>query len=197
MKKYIEQKQKYIFLLTLILIGVVSGIMFILFVSKADKQLIKEHLTLTFDTIKAHRVNYSSTLLNNCVKNVLSLMFIYISGISIIGIPLILLFLFFKGFIVGFSISSIVSIYHFKGVFISMLYLVPGDMLMLVIWILMGFYSISFSIKLFRYLFLKENISLNIYFKKLNKILLISFISILVISIIQTFLEPLIIDLCI
>jgi len=197
MKKYMEQKQKYVFLLTLILIGVLSGIMFILFVSKADKQLIKEHLTLTFDTIKAHRVNYSSTLLNNCVKNVLSLMFIYISGISIIGIPLILLFLFFKGFIVGFSISSIVSIYHFKGVFISMLYLVPGDMLMLVIWILMGFYSISFSIKLFRYLFLKENISLNIYFKKLNKILLISFISILVISIIQTFLEPLIIDLCI
>ena len=197
MKKYMEQKQKYIFLLTLILIGVVSGIMFILFVSKADKQLIKEHLTITFDTINDNRVNYSSTLLNNCVKNVLSLMFIYISGISIIGIPLILLFLFFKGFIVGFSISSIISIYHFKGVFISILYLIPGDMLMLVIWMLMGFYSISFSIKLFRYLFLKENIPLNIYFKKLNKILLISFISIIVISVIETFLQPFIIDLCI
>lgn len=197
MKKYMEQKQKYIFLLTLILIGVLSGIMFILFVSKADKQLIKEHLTLTFDTINDHRVNYSSTLLNNCVKNVLSLMFIYISGISIIGIPLILLYLFFKGFTFGFSISSIVSIYHYKGVFISFLYLLPGDFFLLIIWLLMGFYSINFSIKLFRYLFLKENIPLNIYFKKLNKILLISFISIIVISIIQTFLEPLIIDLCV
>ena len=197
MKKYVEQKQKYIFLLTLVLIGILSGIMFILFVSKADKQLIKDHITLTFDTINAHRVNYSSTLLHNGVKNILYLMFIYILGISIVGIPLILLFLFFKGFIVGFSISSIVSIYHFKGVFISILYLIPGDILLLVIWILMGFYSISFSIKLFRYLFLKENIPLNIYFKKLNKILLISFISIIVISVIETFLQPFIIDLCI
>ena len=195
MKRYSNQMQKYLFLISLIVIGIVSGILFIFFVTKSDKQLLYNHIKNTFLSIKDNRVNYGSTLLSNLVKNYICLMFMYIASISIIGIPLILLFLFFKGFTFGFSISSIISIYNIKGILLSILYLVPSDLLLLIVWLLMGYYGINFSIRLFRYLFLKENISLNRYFKNLNKIFIISLIALTLASIIETFLSPFLIDL--
>lgn len=195
-KHIINSKSKYLFLITVILVGIVSGILFILFISSKDKSLIKDNITLVIDSISNHKINYFNTFLNSISKNILGLISIYILGISIIGIPLILLFLFMKGFTLGFSISSFISVYHFKGLFISFLYLIPSDVLLLIVYVLLGLQAINFSIRLFRYLFLKENIILNRYFIRLNKAFLVSLVLVLIISISETFLVPFIIDLC-
>lgn len=195
-KKHLEiQKKKYLFLFSIILVGIISGILFILFISKEDKQLIKKEFELIFDTINNHKINYFDTFINSISSNLLSLISIYILGISIIGIPFIILFLFMKGFVFGFSISSLINVYKFKGLIGSFIYLFPHHFIMLIIWILLGFHSINFSIKLFRYLFLKENITLNRSFKNLNKVLLISFIGLIICSLIEVFLSPILIDL--
>ena len=197
-KNYISfNRKKYIFILSIIIVGIITGIFFIVFISNKDKSLIKDNITLVIDTINKKKINYLDTFLNSISKNLLSLIGIYILGISIIGVPLIILFLFIKGFTIGFSISSFIYIYHIKGLFISFLYLTPSDLILLIIYILFGLKAINFSIKLFRYLFLKENISLNKYFKVYNKCFLICLIFILLISILETFLIPFIIDLCV
>ena len=121
----------------------------------------------------------------------------YILAISIVGIPICILYLFLKGFTFGLSLSSIINIYGFKGIPISISYLVPHHLILLIVYILLGFYAISFSIKLFRYLFLKENIVLIKYFKNLNKIFLICLIVMIICSVIEVFLTPILIDLCI
>lgn len=196
-KKHFElQKKKYIFLSSIILIGIISGILFILFINKEDKLLVRKELEIVFDTINNHKLNYLSTFINSICSNILSLVGIYLLGISIIGMPLIILFLYIKGFVFGFSISSIISIYHLKGISLGLAYLLPSHLILLIIWLLLGYYSISFSIRLFRYLFLKENIPLNQYFKKLNKILFISFIFIIICSLLEVLLSPILIDLC-
>ena len=195
-KKHIEEeKKKYIFLLSIIVIGIISGCLFILFITKEDKQLVYNNLENIIDTITNNKVNHLRTFINSMSSNLISLIGLYILGISIIGIPVIVFFLFIKGFTIGFSFISLISKYHFKGLFGSVSYLFPHEFIKLVIWILMGYYTINFSIRLFRYLFLKENISLNRYFKNLNKIFIISLITLILASLIETFLSPILIDL--
>ena len=195
-KKHIEEeKKKYIFLLSIILIGIISGCLFILFITKEDKQLIYNNLENIIDTITNNKVNYLSTFINSISSNLISLISLYILGISIIGIPIIIFFLFLKGFTLGFSFISLIFKYHIKGIFGSISYLFPHEFIKLIIWILMSYYTINFSIRLFRYLFLKENISLNRYFKNLNKIFILSLIFLTLSSILETFLSPILIDL--
>ncbi len=196
-KNHIEtQKKKYVFLSSIILVGVISGILFILFINKEDKLLVRKEIEIVFDTINNHRINYFSTFINSISSYMLSLIGIYLLGISIIGMPLIILFLYIKGFVFGFSVYSIINIYHLKGVPLVLSYLFPSHFLLLIVWLLLGYHSISFSIRIFRYLFLKENIPLNKYFKKLNKVLLINLVLTLVCALLETFLSPFLIDLC-
>lgn len=195
-KKHIEnQKKKYIFLISIILIGIISGIVFIFFLTKEDKLLVNKELESVINNINNHKINYFKTLINSLSNNLLSIIGIYILGISIIGIPIIIIFLYIKGFIFGFSVISILNIYHFKGISIMIGYLFPQHFLLLIVFLLIGFYAINFSVRLFRYLFLKENIILSRYFKRLNKILLISIIMVIMCSLMETFLTPFLIDL--
>ena len=195
-KKHIdEEKKKYLFLLSIIVIGIISGFIFILFINKEDKQLVYSNLENIIDTITNKKVNYLSTFINSISSSLISLIGLYILGISIIGIPVIVFFLFLKGFTLGFSFISLISKYHIRGLLGSVSYLFPHEFMKMIIWILMGYYTINFSIRLFRYLFLKENITLNYYFKNLNKIFIISLLTLILTSIIETFLSPILIDL--
>ena len=192
----IRQKKKYLFLLIILGIGIISGIIFIFLLSSKDRSLIKDNYELIFSSFKNNNVNYFKTFINSISTNLFSLIVMYILAISIIGIPITIFYLFIKGFIFGLSLSSIINIYGFKGILLSISYLIPHHLIILVLFVLLSFYAISFSLKLFRYLFLKENIPLNKYFFNLNKVYILGISIMLVCSLIETFLTPFLIDLC-
>jgi len=194
-KNIINQRKKYLFLSTIILIGIISGILFIFFISKEDKSLVKIELEAFFNYIKENKINYFSSFINSVTSNFLYLIIIWVLGISIIGMPIIIFLLFFKGFIFGFSFSSVIANYGFKGILLAGSYQLPHQLLLIVFLLLIGFYAINFSIRLFRVLLLKENINLVLYFKKYNKITIICIIGIIICSIIETFLSPVLINL--
>ena len=185
-----NQKKKYLFLTTILLIGMISGILFIFFISKSDKSLVKEELTLFFANINSNKINYLNSFINSFVSNLLYLIFIWILGISIIGIPIIIFLLFFKGFIFGFSFSSIIYQFGIKGIPLAISYQIPHYLINLVLILLISFYAINFSVKLFKMLFFKESCNLNMYFKKYNKIFIITIIGIIITSLIEVFIAP-------
>ena len=189
------QIKKYLFLTTILVIGIISGIIFIFFISKTDKSLIKEQFENIIATINSNKINYLDTFINSITSNLLIVVGIYILSISIIGIPIIIFLLYLKGFTFGLTISSLISTYKFKGLLGSISYLFPHHVLELIIIVLISFHAINFSIRLFRYLFLKENIPLNKYFKNLNKTMILSIIGIMICSLLETFLSPILIDL--
>ena len=122
-KHFENQKKKYIFLISIIIIGIISGLIFIFFLTKEDKLLVSKNIELVINNINNHKINHFKTLINSLSNNLLSIIGIYILGISIIGMPIIILFLYIKGFIFGFSASSIISIYHLKSLKIVLSYL--------------------------------------------------------------------------
>ncbi len=190
-----SQKKKYLFLSTILLIGIISGIAFIFFISKEDKSLVESELTTFFSYIKEGKWNYFSAFIHSILANSTYLLFIWILGISIIGIPVVLFLLFLKGFIFGFSCSSIVYHYGLKGIFLAISYQIPHNLLLLIVFLLISFYAINFSTRLFKMLFLKEDIHLPYYFKRYNKISVFCFLIILMCTILETFLSPILMNL--
>ena len=190
-----NQKKKYLFLTTILIVGIISGIIFIFFISKEDKSLVKTELDTFFNHIKTNQINYLSVFRNSFFTNLLYLFIFWVLGISIIGVPIILFLLFFKGFIFGFNFSSIITNYGLKGILPGIFYQFPHQLLLLIFFVMISFYAINFSVRLFRVLFLKENINLTQCFKRYNQIGIICVIGILLCSIFETFVMPILMNL--
>lgn len=186
--KVLQQKRIYIFLIALIIVSLIAGILFYFAISKEDKLLVNNELVNFFSSIKSGTgINYLSSLFNSLITNLVYILLIWLLGISIIGLPVILFMLAIKGFIVGFSISSIIASYGLKGILGAFVYSFPHSFIFLLLLILLGFYSISFCIKLFKYLFLKQMINFKDAMRRYLKILLITCIVAIFISLYETF----------
>ncbi len=188
--KLLNQKILYLILGVVILIGIGTGLFYQFFIGKNLKAEILGQMNDFFTSIKNGSLDFQGTLGNSLSSNGISLLIIWILGISIIGIPFILIHLFFKAFVLSFSFISIIANYHFKGLFLALTYIFPHQVLNLVIWLLLSFYAVGFSIKLIRVLFFKKNISLKEHFKKYTKILFICSIALILTSLLETYLCP-------
>ena len=171
-------------------IGLISGILFLFFISKEDKNLLMKEINSFFVNIKENNLNTLDTLINSIYSNTLSISIIWLLGISIIGIPFIIFFIFFKSFVFSFSVASIIAKYGFKGILISLSYILPHQVIYLIIWLLLSFYALSFSFKLIRLLFLKKNINIREYFLKYLKIGIICIITAIFCSLFETYISP-------
>ncbi len=186
----IKQKKLYRIIITLMIFGIISGILFIFFISKESKTKSLVSIKNFFDLMNTSTgINYGKSLLNTLVNNIGYVLLIWLLGISIIGLPITIVLAFMKSFIVGFSISSIISCYKAKGILGAFLYVFPHQIIILFIYLLLSFYSISFSIKLFKSLFLKQTINFRVVMQKYIKILLISLIGIIIVSLYEVFIS--------
>lgn len=192
----LKQKKIYVFLFVLVVISILSGILFWFVINKENKLLVNNELTSFFNCIKdGATINYWGSLLNSITTNLIYIILIWLLGISIIGLPIILFMITVKSFIVGFSISSIIAIYGFKGLLGAFVYTFPHQIIFLLLLILLGFYSISFCIKLFKYLFLKQIINFKVAMRRYLKILLISIGIGIFLSLFETFISTYLIKL--
>lgn len=190
-----SQKKKYIFLLGIVVIGIIFGIVFSLIISKSDKLVVENTVTNFFSSIGEGKVNYNNGIKDSVLSNILYLSSVWFLGLSVVGVPIVVFLLFMKGFILGFSIGSIIRIYSFKGIVGAFLYIFPHHIFSIVISILLSFYAIFFSIKLFKYLFLHKEINFKILMKKYVKVLGISFVGFIICSLLETYLSPVLLNL--
>lgn len=186
-----NQKKLYLLLIGLAVISFIVGCLFIFVISKENNSFIKENLTNYFSNIKPSFSLFFKTLFNYFIYVII----IWILGISIIGIPIIIFMYLFKSFLLGFSLSSIMNSFGFKGILISLFDLFPHKISFLIVLLLVTFYSISFSIKLIKHLFFKKPINFRESMNKYFKILIISLSCSLIISIYEVFISLYLINL--
>ena len=184
-----KNKYKYLFLITITILGFLSGIVLANILSYNDKKEVGEIVETYFLNLKNNEsINYIGNFLNNLGVNFFYLLLLFIFGISIIGIVLNPFILYFKSLITGFSVGIIISLYSFKGILGGILYLFPTQLLNLLIYMLVSFYGINLSIRLFKVLFLRKNINNNEFMKKYFQVLLFSSIVLLISTLYETFL---------
>ncbi len=187
---YLKQKKKYVFLIGLAIVGVLFGVVFSLIISKNDKLLVESCIHNFFNAISHNEINYMDGFLSSLFAGILYVLIIWILGISIVGIPIILFLLFIKGFIMGFSIGSIISIYKFKGIIGAFLYIFPHHIVSIIAYLLLSYFAIIFSKRLFDYLFLKKEVGLKKLMHKYIRIFIICLGVSVLCSLSETFLAP-------
>lgn len=91
--------------------------------------------------------------------------------------------------------SSIVLTYKFKGVFLSLLSLIPHHIIMCITLIIYGSIMLQFSYKLAKGTYNGENINLKAFIKKIGILFLGASILCLLASILEIYLNPILVKL--
>ncbi len=183
-------KKVLIFLIIISIIGIITGSIFITVLNENDKNTIYESLN-TFLAEYGH-LNNKFSLFNNLVLNNMYTLLIWILGISIIGLPIVILIIFFKSFLISFTISSFIMKYKTKGIILGIIYNIPHLIINLLVYLYLGVYSIKFSLNIIDMLFNKRNIDMKKTFSRYSVVLLFSFIMIILTSLYETYLMPII-----
>ncbi len=190
MKKQSE-KQKKLFLGLIIsgFLAIIIGLLLIAILKSDNKELIKTTIINFMKQIKTGKLFYQEAILQSIVGNIGKEILLFFLGISIIGLPITFVFFLFQAFTLGFSISSILYIYKWKGILLAFIYCLPLIM-NLFIFLILSYYSLLFSKYLFDHLFLKKEISFKKIMKRYIKVFCIGAIFLFTSSIIEVFLVP-------
>ena len=184
-------KKKYLFLIIIVIVGFIFGIIFSNILNTEDQKLVNSKIIEYFNNIASDtKIDYFKNLLTSIKNNLLYIGVIWILGLSVIGLLFNNFILFFKSFILGFSIGSIINIYFYSGIVLSFFYIFPSLLLNIFIYLIMVYYANDFSLKLFNIIFRKKDYKFSFFIKNYTKILLILSLILIVSSIIETFIMP-------
>ena len=185
-----KNKKIFIFTSILLLIGFIVGTFFITILSNEDKKIINETITNFFMQIKSNKIDTIYILRTSFTTNLIYILFIFLLGISLVGLPVVIFLIFIKSFILGFSISSIIYKYKLSGTLLSLAYIFPQHIINLIIVSFLGVYSIKVSLTLFKLIVSKKQLNFKLTIKKYFGVLIISFILSVISSILESFISP-------
>ena len=187
----IKFDKRYVFFcLVIVLLGVLTGSFFIIVLNNSDKSLVIEYIESFIGSIKNNNFNYIDTFKNTLIINYLFIFLISIIGITQFLCPLNILLLFYKSFIVGFSLSSFILTYKIKGLLLSILYIFPHLIINILLFSLLIAFTLKICIKTIKYIIKKKDVNMRLYFAKYLYTVLFVFMIITISSLYESFIAP-------
>ena len=165
--------------------------------NETDKTSVIEQITNFFNNVNTNNIDNVQALKNSLIINYIFIITIFILGFSIIGIIINVFLVYLKGFLVGFSISSILLTYNYKGVIAAIIYTIPSQLLNIIIISILSIYSIMFSKHLITVILSKKPVSTRNILKKYSIIFIFGVIVTLISSLLEVYLFPNILKLII
>lgn len=192
----IKFDKKYVlFCLTLVMLGIITGSIFIVILNSADKTLVIEFIEDFIDSLKNNSFDFVSTFKNTLFINYLIILIISIIGFTYFLVPINILILFYKSFIIGFSLSSFILAYKIKGLLISIIYIFPHLIINILIISLLTAFTLKLSIKMINCIIKKKEVNMRTYFNKYLYIIVLFVILITVTSLYESFICPFLLKL--
>ena len=183
-------KRYVLFCLILVILGIVCGSLFIVILNSSDKSLVIEYIETFIDTIKNNNFNYIDTLKNTLIINYLVIFIISILGFTYFLAPLNILILFYKSFVIGFSLSSFILVYKIKGLLLSIIYIFPHLIINILLFSLLIAFTLKLSIKMINSIIKKKDVNMRVYFNKYLYTGLFIFIVLTISSLYENFVSP-------
>lgn len=145
-------KKMYVFMLIILIIGIITGIVFVIMLDEATKEIL-------FLNINEFLQNFNNTNINSGLMHLVILSSLLILSIFLVGGPLLIFYMFYNGFSIGFVVSSITYIFGIKGMLYGSIYILISRLVYIIMLII-------FNVNLFK--IIKCNIDSLVY-KKSNK----------------------------
>lgn len=186
------------FVLAILFLGIISGAIFSNVIDLNDQKLVIDKIKLLLSNIDNQQINNLLAFKNSILTNLSYSLIISILGLTIIGLLFNTFLLYIKGFIFGFSLSAFIITYSYKGIILSILYTLFGQLLNIIVIMTLTIYSIMFSLNLVKQVTKnKANVNIQKQFKNYLIIFLLTIIISLIASLSEAFLFPTLIKLII
>lgn len=177
------------FVFSVIIIGIITGSIFFTMISNNDKTEVINLINNFFSNIENTTFDNGLAFKNSLITNIVLLSLIWILGMSIIGLIFNVFIIYIKGFIIGFSISSLIATLGIKGIIYSFIYVFPSQIINIITIIILGIYSIIFSLYLIKLIMQRKANNRNI-FKKYIIIFIFSILASVISSLYDSYLLP-------
>lgn len=149
---YIRERLPILAFVTVLFI---LGISFGAIAVKTVDYNVKENVFNYFNSFMDGYTNleYSqTTLISESIKfNLINILIIWAFGLLVVLMPLISVIIFFKGFVLGFTVGFLVSEYSWRGITIALAAVFPQNIIIIPIYIFSAVMAIYISIKIFKY----------------------------------------------
>ena len=193
LKKIIKYDKKIMtFLNVIAIIGIIAGSIFMIVLSKNDKDIVLNSIKDFFDKLINNKFNFIGTLKNTLISNLLFSFIIWVIGISVVGVLIVIFIIFYKSFTLGFTISSIIYTYSIKGALLALIYVFPHMVINLLILLYLSSYSIKLSIILIKSILKKDNLNFKSFINNYAKVFLVSIVLLTITSLYESFIAPII-----
>lgn len=186
----LPSKKINFFVVTILILGLISGSIFLMTLNDTDKNSSILQIQTFFNNINNNNIDNGLALKNSLIINYIFVALIWGLGLSIIGIIINIFLTYIKGFIVGFSISSIILTYGYKGILASILYIFPMQVFNVLTVIVLTIYSIMFSQNLLAIIVNKRKNNNRTMLKRYFIILAFSIIVSFISSVLEVYLFP-------
>lgn len=187
----LPNKKVNLFVIFIVILGIISGSLFLMVLNENDKSEVINEISTFMANINTNNINNFNSFKNSLIEGMILIILSWILGMSIIGVIFNIFFIYMKSFTIGFSISSFILVYKYKGILSSLVYTVPSQLINILIILILGVYTLLFSKYLFKMIFLKDKtVNLGKFFKKYVLVFGICIILCVISSLCEAYLLP-------
>ncbi len=189
---FYENSSIFVFVVILFLMGVIFGAIVVNSMGYSQKQDLYFYLSQFFGDVSNGKLAASNELfLQSLFHNSKFIGLMWVLGISIVGLPVILILLFIKGMVIGFTVGFLVNQMSWKGFLLAFGSILPQNLIIIPVFIIMAVMSMSFSLIMIKKQFMKKyGQPIMPVFKRYILALILSILFILAASGIEAFLSP-------
>lgn len=146
-----EQTPLYIFVAVLFLVGVVFGALIISSLTLDQQQELGDYLGNFFVTVDQQGLPAApDSYWSIAALNLKWVGLIWILGLSVIGLPGILILDFLKGVLIGFTVGCLVSEYSWHGMLFALVSVAPRNLVLIPVLLVSSAAAIAFSLLMIR-----------------------------------------------
>lgn len=185
----------YTFTIVLFLMGIIFGAIVVNSLPYNVKQDLFVYLSRFFGELSSGKIAVPSAMFHESASHYLQYVgFMWLLGISIVGLPIIFILLFLKGIVVGFTVGFLVNQMGFHGFLVSLTSVFPQNLIVIPTFIIVSTAAVGFSFKMIRQLLIKtKKDPLMPEFVKYTSIMFAIVLVLLIVSAYEAYLSPLLI----
>lgn len=169
-----ENLSLYVFVSVLFIIGVVFGAVLVNALSLEQKQEMSRHLGSFFNELHGGLIyDGAQSFKSAFALHMKWILLIWLFGLSIIGLPLILILDFLKGVLIGFTVGYLAGHMSWKGMLFALVSVAPQNMIVIPALLICSVSAMAFSISMIKNRFIQRRGSVYHPFMKYTNVTLL------------------------
>jgi stage II sporulation protein M len=175
MKQFMKENVSlFVFVSVLFVIGVVFGAVMVNALSLEQKQEMSRHLGSFFQEVNGGmEVDKGLSFQQSFGMHMKWILLIWLFGLSIIGLPLILILDFLKGVLIGFTVGYLIGQLSWKGMLFAFVSVAPQNLIIIPSLLICSVSAVAFSIYMIKNRFIQRKGSMYQPFMRYTSITLL------------------------